>query len=59
MRLATISKAISAGIAAGVAAAVTAFPDGFTAQECATIAGAVVVAGVAVYLAPANTPPGR
>lgn len=54
IKVATISKALSAALAAGLAAAVTAYPDGFTAQELGTIAGAVVVAGVGVYLAPAN-----
>lgn len=47
--LATIRKALLAAALAAVAAAVPAYPNGFTAAEVATIAGAAIIAGIGVY----------
>lgn len=49
MGIAQIRKALVAGLTAGIGAAVVAYPDGFTGQELGTIAGAVVVAALAVF----------
>lgn len=52
MNLATIRKALVAAVAAAAAAGVTAYPDGFTSTEIATIVGAAIVAGFAVFQIP-------
>jgi len=52
MNLATIRKALAGALAAAVAAGITAYPDGFTSTEIATIVGAAVVAGLAVFQIP-------
>lgn len=52
MKLATIRKALTGALAAAIAAAVAAYPDGFTSQEIATIVGAAIVAGFAVFQIP-------
>jgi hypothetical protein len=50
--LSTIRKAITAAVAAAVAAAIPAYPDGFTNVEIATIVGAAIIAGLAVFQIP-------
>ncbi|HST86292.1 MAG TPA: hypothetical protein VLL08_31430 [Kineosporiaceae bacterium] len=55
MKLSTIRKALMAAATAAAAAGVTAYPDGFTDVEFAAIAGAALVAGLAVFRIP-NAP---
>jgi hypothetical protein len=50
--LATIRKALAGALAAAVAAAIPAYPDGYTNVEIATVVGAAVVAGLAVFQIP-------
>lgn len=65
MKLATIRKALVAAVTAALAAAIPAISGGFTAGEIATIVGAAIVAGLAVYgvrndpSAPTSVPPAR
>lgn len=55
--LARISKALAGAAAAGISALVAVWPDGVTATEWGTVAGALVVGFLGVYIAPKNAEP--
>lgn len=55
--LARVSKALAGALTAGISALVAVWPDGVTNTEWGTVAGAVVVGFLGVYVAPKNADP--